>query len=95
MLGVVQESYENEGITEALKEHEGNTEDEAGEDPTDREYILSRLVIDRVWLSSDGDGTWSASISGDMKDCLSIQINEHGISAELSSDSPDYEFYSG
>ncbi|MCR5121097.1 MAG: hypothetical protein K6B74_01610 [Ruminococcus sp.] len=84
MIGVVREVYEDEGITE----------EEAGGVPTDRDYILSRLSIDRVYLSADDNG-WSACVYGYMDNSVVDHIGEHGLSADFTSDRPDYDFYSG
>ena len=85
MAAVVADTYDQEDITE----------EEAGGIPTDREYILSHLSIDTVDLSANEDGSWVASVRGYMNNSVEDHIGEHGLTAELSSDSPDYDFYSG
>ena len=84
MFDTVKDVYENEGVTE----------DDDGI-PVDDEYILSRLSIYYVSLSLNEDGSWGACIRGGLNNNLADHISEHGLTADLSSDSPDYDFYSG
>lgn len=83
MFDTVKDVYENEGVTE----DDGI--------PVDDEYILSRLSICNVSLSLNEDGSWGACIRGGLNNNLADHISEHGLTADLSSDSPEYDFYSG
>ena len=84
MFDTVKDVYENEGVTE----------DDDGI-PVDDDYILSRLSICDVSLSVDENGSWSARLWGSVNNNMTDHVSEHGLSAEFSNDSPDYDFYSG
>ena len=84
MFNTVKEVYENEDVTV----------DDDGI-PVDDDYILSRLSICDVSLSVDENGSWSAKLWGSLNNNMTDHVSEHGLSADFSSDSPEYDFYSG
>ena len=85
MFDTVREVYENEGITE---------DDEEGV-PTDDDYIMRHMNIYCVYCSKTNEGGLSFTVAGGMHCNIVDHISEHGLTAVFSSDSDEYEFYSG